>query len=109
QGRLRWATPGDAERLLTACRASRCPALADLTELALFTGLRQGEALGLLWSDVDRSRGVVGLEGTKTKSGRRREVPLGARADAVLARRWTPDAAGHVFGSRRWSTFRSAW
>jgi integrase len=50
---------------------------------------------------------VVRLE--LTKSGRRREVPLGLNADAVLARRWTDGAKGYVFGSCKWNSFRSAW
>jgi integrase len=62
----------------------------------MFTGVRRGEALGLTWDRVDRSRGVVLL--TETKNGRPREVQLSANADAALARRWTPDATGLVFG-----------
>lgn len=73
----------------------------------MFTGVRRGEALALTWDRVDRARGVIRLE--LTKSGRRREVPLSSNADGVLARRWTPDAAGYVFGSRNWNAFRSAW
>ena len=69
--------------------------------------MRRGEALGLTWDRVDRARGVVRLE--LTKSGQRREVPLSANADAVLARRWTQDAKGYVFGTRNWNAFRSAW
>jgi integrase len=107
QGRLRWLTEDEARRLLAACRKSRNAALTDLVEFCLFTGLRQGEALGLTWDRVDRSRGVVRLE--LTKSGRRREVPLGLNADAVLARRWTDGAKGYVFGSCKWNSFRSAW
>jgi integrase len=107
QGRLRWLTQEEAARLLAACKKSRNGALADLVEFCLFTGLRQGEALGLTWDRVDRSRGVVRLE--LTKSGRRREVPLGLNADAVLARRWTDGARGYVFGSCKWNSFRSAW
>ena len=42
--------------------------------IALNTGLRLSELLGLNWIYVDLSRGVVRLE--ITKSGRRREVPL---------------------------------
>jgi hypothetical protein len=60
-----------------------------------------------MWDRVDRSRGVIRLE--LTKSGRRREVSLSSNADAVLARRWRPGAAGYVFGSRNWNSFRSAW
>ena len=90
QGRLRWLTPEEAAKLLEKCRAQNNPNLADLAELALYTGMRQGELLGLTWDRVDRARGVVLLE--RTKSGRRREVPLNGPADAILARR-APDAA----------------
>ena len=107
QGRLRWLTPDEAGRLLDACRKSRNLVLVDLVEFAMFTGCRRGEALGLTWDRVDRARGVIRLE--VTKSGHRREVPLSANADAVLARRWTDGAKGYVFGSRNWNAFRSAW
>jgi integrase len=107
QGRLRWLTRAEATNLLTACRKSKNKALADLVEFCMFTGVRRGEALALTWDRVDRARGVVRLE--LTKSGKRREVPLSSNADSVLARRWTPDATGYVFGSRNWNAFRSAW
>jgi integrase len=107
QGRLRWLTIDEAARLLAACRKSKNKALLDLVEFAMFTGVRRGEALGLTWDRVDRARGVIRLE--LTKSGHRREVPLSSNADAVLARRWTPDAKGCVFGSRNWNAFRSTW
>jgi integrase len=106
EGRLRWLTPEDAARLLEACRESRNDGLVDLVEFALFTGMRRGEALGLTWDRVDRARGVVQLE--ETKSGKRREVPLNSRADAVLARRGSK-STGLVFGTRNWDHFRSAW
>jgi integrase len=74
QGRLRWLTTEEATLLLGACRAQKNAALVDLVEFAIFTGLRQAEALELAWDSVDRSRGVILLE--ETKGGRRREVPL---------------------------------
>jgi integrase len=107
QGRLRWLTRDEATTLLAACRKSKNKALPDLVEFCMFTGVRRGEALALTWDRVDGSRGVVRLE--LTKSGRRREVPLSSNADNVLARRWTSDAWGHVFGKRNWNAFRSAW
>jgi integrase len=77
-------------------------------ELALFTGMRRGEVLGLTWERVDRATGVVRLDSASTKSGKRREVPLNGRADAVLARRGSK-RAGLVFGTRRGDHFRTAW
>jgi integrase len=73
----------------------------------MFTGVRRGEAPGLTWDRVDRARGVVLL--TETKNGGPREVQLSANADAALARQWTPETAGLVFGSRNWNSFRQAW
>lgn len=108
QGRLRWLTPEEATKQLDGCRAQKNPALVDLVELALYTGMRQGELLGLTWGSVDRSRGVVLLE--VTKSGRRREVPLNGPADAVLARRAAAGKAeGLVFGTTSWDAFRKGW
>jgi integrase len=108
QGRLRWLTPEEAHRLLAACRTSKTTGLVDLVEFAVYTGLRQGELLGLTWADVDRARGVVLLE--ETKGGRRREVPLNGPADAILARRaGAGKTEGLVFGTASWDAFRKAW
>jgi integrase len=106
EGKLRWLTPEEATRLLTTAAASRNPDILDMIELAMFTGMRLSEVLGLTWDRVDRSRGVVLLE--VTKSGKRREVPLNARADAALARRG-PKASGRVFRSARWDSYRTAF
>jgi integrase len=65
--------------------------------VALNTGLRLGELIGLTWERVDLSRGVIRLE--LTKSGRRREVPMNDasyRALVVLG----PRAGGRVFKTR---------
>jgi len=108
QGRLRWLTPEEATKLLTKCREQKAPALVDLVELALYTGMRQGELLELTWGCVDRARGVVLLE--ITKSGRRREVPLNGPADAVLARRASAAQGDRlVFGTGSWDAFRKTW
>jgi len=68
--------------------------------------MRRGEVPGLTWERVDRARGVVPLDATK--SGKRREVPLNSHADAVLARRGSK-STGLVFGTRRWDHLRTAW
>jgi integrase len=74
QGRIRWLEADEEARLLEACRASRTKHLAQVVTVALETGLRRAELLGLTWDRVDLSRGVIRIE--TTKSGRRREVPM---------------------------------
>lgn len=49
-------TPADARRLLDAARGDRLEALYSV---ALALGLRQGETLGLMWSDIDLNAGVL--------------------------------------------------
>ncbi len=106
EGRIRWLEPDEEARLLAACRASRSPQLADIVTVALETGLRRGELLGLTWDRVDLSRGVIRLE--VTKSGRRREVPMRQAVYDVLAAMSEP-REGRVWRQRRVRTaFESA-
>jgi integrase len=74
QGRLRWLTQEEIARLLEASAKSKNKDLRAAVIVALNTGLRRGELLGLTWERVDLSRGVIRLE--LTKSSRRREVPM---------------------------------
>jgi integrase len=97
EGRLRFLSEEEIARLLAACGSSAHPELRDAVQLALNTGMRKGEVLGLSWDRVDFARGVILLE--KTKSGRRREVPMNDAADAVLSARTGP-REGRVFSTR---------
>ena len=83
QGRLRWLEPDEETRLLEACGRSKSNELLEIVTVALETGMRRGEILGLEWPRVDLSRGVIRLE--ITKSGRRREVPMRQAVYNVLA------------------------
>ena len=61
QGRLRWLTQEKITRLLDAAGKSRNKELRAAVIVALNTGLRRGELLGLAWERVDLSRGVIRL------------------------------------------------
>ena len=73
--------------------------MRTLIALSATTGLRQGEALGLRWQDVDLSNGVLhvrfqrGRDGTlvppKTARGIR-EVDLGAQVVSALREHSAP-------------------
>jgi integrase len=94
QGRLRWLIQDEITRLLAACADSKNKELRPAVVVALNTGLRRGELLGLTWDRVETSRGVIRLE--VTKSGRRREVPLNAESYAALVG-LCPRDSGRVF------------
>ena len=82
---LRFLSEEEISRLMTACQCSAPPELAAVVTVALNTGMRKGEVLGLTRDRVDFSRGVLLLE--RTKSGRRREVPMNDAVDVVLSGR----------------------
>ncbi len=83
QGRVRFLSDEERHRLLAACEESDCPQLYPVVVLAISTGMRQGEILGLKWSQVDLSKGTMLLE--DTKNGERRVVPLVGRANELIA------------------------
>ena len=87
---------GDEEqRLLAACRSARNKWLAHFVALAIETGMRRGELLGLIWDNVDLERRTAFLP--ITKNGDSRGVPLSSRAVAVF--RAIPQSPnGRVFG-----------
>ena len=94
EGRLRWLSQEEIAALLAACQKSKNPELYAAVVIAINTGLRRAELLELTWDRVDRSRGVIRLE--LTKSGRRREVPLNDDSDAALVS-LGPRSSGRVF------------
>jgi integrase len=74
RGRLRYLSTEEKNRLLAACKVSSDRRLYPLVVVALGTGARQGELLGLRWSSVDLDRRRAVLE--DTKNGERRTLVL---------------------------------
>lgn len=85
RGRTRFLSDDERARLLEACRASRNPDLYSVVVLALSTGARRGEILGLRWGDVDLPRGVIVLRDTKNTDTR--AAPLVSHAHELLKAR----------------------
>lgn len=80
--RVRYLSEDELSRLLVACKASRNPKLYAMVLLALSTGCRRDEILGLRVTDVDLVRRVVRLRDTKNADPR--AVPLTGPAFAVI-------------------------
>lgn len=74
-GRVRWLTQEQADALLTAAKGNRrAPWLADFIQLALMTGMRRGELLGLEWSRVDLTQRLIYF----TAAGQQKNRQLGS-------------------------------
>jgi integrase len=73
-GRVRYLSDEERKALLEACQKSELPELHLIVLLALTTGMRRGEILGLRWADVDLERRLIVLN--KTKNRERRSVPI---------------------------------
>jgi integrase len=110
-GIVRFLADDELERLLASAKASSWPRLYLLILMAITTGARRGELLGLTWGDVDLERAVAHIR--RTKNGQARALPL---VPAVLEelRRFAgavPQAC--VFPSRgeldKPRAFESAW
>ncbi len=88
EGRIRWITRAEASALITAAQPQpKAGHLPDFIRLALNTGMRRGEMLGLEWRRVDLKAGLVYLEAHHQKSGKVGSVPLNRDArEAILSR-----------------------
>jgi len=90
--------------------------LRPLVTVALNTGLRRGELLGLRWGDVNLAAKVLTVTAETAKSGHTRRIPLNHEAHGVLsawrARRGEPEGDSLVFpgaDGRRMTRIDTAW
>jgi integrase len=79
----------DEEAALMAQFTGRRAHLKPVVEIALGTGMRRGELLGLQWPQVDFGRGVIYVTNsrkleTSTKTGKDRTVPMSGQVREVL-------------------------
>lgn len=86
--------PRDEEEQLLA---SAAPHVRDMIICALDSGMRLGEILGLQWKDLDLAKGIIVVE--KSKTGKKREIPISIRLRSVLVHLREIESDGTVF---RW-------
>jgi integrase len=98
-GRVRYLADDERTRLFESCRQSRYPRLHAMVLMAMKTGARKGELLGLTWRDVDLDAGIAYLG--RTKNGDRRTLVLLPDVVEALRSFKSSDGARYVFGSVR--------
>jgi len=79
--RIRWLTPDEFSHLHAALPAR----YKDPAQFAVLTGLRQGNVIGLEWSQVDLDRKVAWVHPDQAKARRAIGVPLNDEAVATAA------------------------
>lgn len=82
RGRVRFLSDDERVRLLKICKESSSLYLYPVVVLALSTGMRQGEIMGLTWDVVDLKKGRAILH--ETKNGERRAVAITGHALEVI-------------------------
>lgn len=78
--RVRFLSEEEEERLVAAAS----PHLRRIITVALNTGMRRAEIMGLRWQDVDFKNAVAFIPATRAKGKRDRYVPLNEAAVAAL-------------------------
>jgi integrase len=111
RGRDRFLSPAERDRLLAVARISAQPKLYLLVLLAITTGARRGEMMGLRHRDLDLDAGTAHI--TRTKNGHPRVLPLTAAVVAEIKRHGVPHPDAYLFASRfdnsRVASFDTAW
>lgn len=98
-GRVRYLSDDERVALVAACRESSSPILLPVVMIALTTGARHGEIMGLTWGDVDLQRGLVIYR--DTKNGTTRSAPLVGETKELIAKLApeSRDGGALVFGA----------
>lgn len=100
-GRLRYLTPEEVKRLLQECKN---PSLRAVVTIAVNTGMRRGEILGLTWDNVDLRNGYILVH--QSKNGERREVPINGAVREALSGIVRRVGSAHVFCDQHGKVFK---
>ena len=87
--------------------------LRPLVVTSINTGMRRGEVFNLTWTDVDLKNKIITVEGTTSKSGQTRHIPINKELLEVLTN-WKEQSKseGFVFpgkGGHRLDNVKKSW
>ncbi len=82
----RYLTEDELARLIAACKRSTWDKLYLLVLMAITTGMRKSELLGLRWSDIDFRKNIARLDDTKNGEPRLNPIPVPAMNELLAHR-----------------------
>lgn len=99
QSRARFVRKDEMRWLFKAVAQEPDLSIADLVQLAIYTGARRGNLLAMRWEEIDLQNGEWRIG--RTKNGDAQTIPLSEPASTILGRRKeaAPPAAIWVFPS----------
>jgi integrase len=92
--KVRFLTKEEIEIVIACCEGQ----MKDIVMVALHTGMRKSEILGLQWDNVDLSNKLIVLD--KTKNNTIREIPMSSNVYALLLGKYQekkPSRENYVF------------
>lgn len=92
--KVRYLLPGEEQRLLDACTTQD---VKDLVITLVDTGLRLGDAVGLLWTDLVEHGGGKYLDILTCKTCTQLLIPVTSRLEVVLQKRQSGSVSPFVF------------
>ena len=99
--RLRFLTVEECQTLIDCCTLH----LKPIVTVALHTGMRRGEILGLKWEQVDLNHGFILLD--TTKNGERREIPINGTLRKMFKNMPHSVESVHVFTDKDGNPYKS--
>jgi integrase len=99
--RRRYLSAAEVARLSAALAECASGDAADAVRLLLLTGARKTEVAAMRWAEVDLAAGTWSRPANRLKQRRPHDVPLGAAALEILARRRAAAATEYVFPAPR--------
>jgi integrase len=96
--RVRYLVPEEVQRLLSNCADH----LRPIVTVAIHTGMRRSELLGLKWDQVDFEKGIISL--LVTKNHERRDISMNETVKATLKE--MERRGSYVFSDRDGSRFK---
>lgn len=104
-GKRKAFTPEEVTRIMNAAAAGKDQVLADLIQIAAFTGMRREEICSLKRENINLKAGVIKIDGGKSEAAER-EIPIHSALRPTL-QRLAASAPGYVLaGTQRGSVRR---
>lgn len=108
----KWRADRKKEKMIDLRSLAFADHLKPLVIVSLRTGMRQGEVFNLTWSDINFQNKVITVEGSTSKSGQTRHVPMTDEVFDVLTK-WKKQVTGDfVFPSKegkRLDNVKKSW